>query len=661
MAATQLWPVFILPCAGQAVPCEDASNHPHRIMMIHDPDLHLPATDATIFPKYSPSGEFLKTADGFITLEPSANDGLRTSTQSHGFWQSDLTEEEIIHPTGLAAIRASTTTYQSKTRPDDGPPANSVDTTINAATSCGTFSLPFSENFSGTSLPNCWSTQVSGTGVTDTWTLSSTNLAGGTANEMKSGWQSVNPGITRLISPAINTLCTAQLNLSFKHFLDAFTAGCTFRIQSSADKISWTNEAWSMAPSSANIGPATVATAILSNMNSSATYIAFEVDGNLYDYDYWYIDDVTLTGVASTLSVSPGSQAIGAAAGSTSFNAMSNTNWSVTSNQPWCTVIPSGTGNGIITVACSQNTTSTSRTATITATVNGCVPVPVTVIQAAPTLSVTPSGRSVTQAAGSATFSIASNSSWSCSSDQSWCTVTSSGTGNAVITATYSANTGFYPRVANITISVPGIPSQVVTVSQAETPGKPVALSLFLEGFYAGSGLMNPAMDGTSYRWGATITDMLTIELHDGSDYQNIVYSEQNVSLGTSGAANFIIPLNYTGNYDITIVSRNHIRTTTALPVSFSGASVSYSFDSPGKAFGRNLNLMTDGRYVLFAGDSDQDGIVDSSDLSDIVNLAHGASAGFLDEDLNGDGLVDSTDLSVAGNNAKIAVTVLTP
>jgi hypothetical protein len=48
--------------------------------------------------------------------------------------------------------------------------------------------------------------------------------------------------------------------------------------------------------------------------------------------------------------------------------------------------------------------------------------------------------------------------------------VTSSGTGNGTITATYTANSTYSTRVANVTVNVTGLSPVVVTVTQAGSP-----------------------------------------------------------------------------------------------------------------------------------------------------------------------------------------------
>ena len=174
---------------------------------------------------------------------------------------------------------------------------------LSFTTLCGTVPLPLTENFSSSTLPSCWADQFSGSGATSKWTVSNTTNAGGDAYEMKSTYQSVSPGITRLVTCPLNTVGSTMLNLSFRHMLDAYATGCALKIQSSSDGINWTNEAWSVATTSANIAATIVNTTIVNNLNSTNTLLAFTIEGNLFNYDYWYIDNVTISGNTRNLNL----------------------------------------------------------------------------------------------------------------------------------------------------------------------------------------------------------------------------------------------------------------------------------------------------------------------------------------------------------------------
>jgi hypothetical protein len=188
------------------------------------------------------------------------------------------------------------------------------------------------------------------------------------------------------------------------------------------------------------------------------------------------INGITVTGSGgATLSVSPTSVSVAAAAGSTgSFNITSNVSWTVSSNQTWLTVNPaSGSNNGTVTVTAQQNTGS-QRTATVTVSGTGVTSQTVTVTQASastPILSVSPTSLSVAAAAGSTgTFNISSNTSWTVSSNQTWLTASpTSGSNNGTVTVTAQQNTNTSARTATVTVSAPGATSQTVTVTQSGT------------------------------------------------------------------------------------------------------------------------------------------------------------------------------------------------
>ncbi len=169
--------------------------------------------------------------------------------------------------------------------------------------------LPYSQTFSSSSMPTGWTTQNTGSGITERWSVSNTNKAGGSAYEMKCTYQNVNPGTTRLITPAINTSGVSQVTLTFRHMLDAYSTGVTLRVQTSNDKTNWTNTSWSVATSSTNINATSVTVNITTNLNSATTYIAFVAEGNLYNIDYWYIDNVSVAAGsgATTPTVTTGS------------------------------------------------------------------------------------------------------------------------------------------------------------------------------------------------------------------------------------------------------------------------------------------------------------------------------------------------------------------
>ena len=93
-----------------------------------------------------------------------------------------------------------------------------------------------------------------------------------------------------------------------------------------------------------------------------------------------HVVTVTQAAATHTILVTPNNQNVTAAAGTTDFTVTSNSDWLAVSNSIWCTVTPSGTGNGTITANYSANS-GPPRTDTITVTVTGLAPQKVTVNQ----------------------------------------------------------------------------------------------------------------------------------------------------------------------------------------------------------------------------------------------------------------------------------------
>jgi hypothetical protein len=202
---------------------------------------------------------------------------------------------------------------------------------------------------------------------------------------------------------------------------------------------------------------------------------------------------------------------------------------------------------------------------------------------------------------------------------------------------------------------------QIDDISLTESvSGKTLNLNIFLEGLYPGGATMNQASDESGPHFGSGIADQVVVELHNGTNYSNIEFTSGPVNLGTNGNISATIPGSHSGSYYVTIRHRNSIETTSAIPISFSGNTISYLFDSPAKAFGNNLALVN-GKYCIYGGDVNQDGLVDSGDLISADNLSSNFGTGYLPEDANGDGLVDSGDMIIIDNNNSNFIGVITP
>ena len=193
--------------------------------------------------------------------------------------------------------------------------------------------------------------------------------------------------------------------------------------------------------------------------------------------------------------------------------------------------------------------------------------------------------------------------------------------------------------------------------------GKTLNLVVFLEGLYAGNGTMNQAKDQNGAHWPAGVADHITVELHDAASYGTIIYTAADVPLSTTGVATVTIPSSYSGSYYITIKHRNSLQTVSATAKSFSGYSITQSFEAASDVYLGNVVLMAGQgtHYAIYGGDVNQDGTIDSGDMTPLDNDATNFAVGYMATDANGDGSVDSGDMTIVDNNGNSFISTVTP
>ena len=175
--------------------------------------------------------------------------------------------------------------------------------------------------------------------------------------------------------------------------------------------------------------------------------------------------------------------------------------------------------------------------------------------------------------------------------------------------------------------------------------------SVMLQGLYNGAGIMNQARDALGPHWAAGIADNINIELHNATTYATVVYAASNIPLSISGTATLNIPIANNGSYYITIKHRNSLETTTAIAVPFSTPTVNQTFGAPSSVYGSNMALSTDSHYMIYGGDVNQDGVVDTRDFIGVDNDSFNFASGYLATDVNGDGVIDTRDFIIIDNN----------
>ncbi|MBU4486848.1 MAG: M6 family metalloprotease domain-containing protein [Candidatus Delongbacteria bacterium] len=149
------------------------------------------------------------------------------------------------------------------------------------------YSAPYSTDFS---TQTDWS-QVS-INCTPRWKSSNSSFAGGNAPEMMAEMEYIDPATSMYLSPAVSTTGIDTLLVSFKHFYDGFDSGVTYKLQISSNKFDWTDTGWSFAGTASDAGPE-LAQIELTEF-PDPVYVSWTLDGNLWNYDGWYIDDISI-------------------------------------------------------------------------------------------------------------------------------------------------------------------------------------------------------------------------------------------------------------------------------------------------------------------------------------------------------------------------------
>jgi hypothetical protein len=173
----------------------------------------------------------------------------------------------------------------------------------------------------------------------------------------------------------------------------------------------------------------------------------------------------------------------------------------------------------------------------------------------------------------------------------------------------------------------------------AQSTSSELNLTALIEGLYNGTTM---------------VSDTVTVELRGSASPFNLLESKK-VKLDSSGAGsiNFTNAVNSTPYY-IAVKHRNGIETWSASAQTFSSGALSYDFTTAqSQAYGNNL-ILKSGKYCIYSGDINQDGLVDSGDLGTIDNDNINYVSGYTNTDVTGDGIVDSGDLGITDNNNSI-------
>jgi len=190
-----------------------------------------------------------------------------------------------------------------------------------------------------------------------------------------------------------------------------------------------------------------------------------------------------------------------------------------------------------------------------------------------------------------------------------------------------------------------------------------IAILNSIKYFYAGrvklivEGLFNSISNKLSRR------DTVKAYLRKLTPSHSIIDSAISVIDSTTFTCNFDFTHTQTGDYYLVLKHHNSIETWSKnTGASFiKGISLNYDFTSANsQAYGNNMK-MTNGKWCIYSGDVNQDGVIDLSDVSMVDTDNLNFITGYLVTDINGDGIVDLSDLSIADINNLNFISIITP
>ena len=147
-----------------------------------------------------------------------------------------------------------------------------------------------SESFDGKSLPSGWS--VFG-GGNKNWSVTATDRAGGTPNELDLYWDPVFEGTSRMATPALNLTGIESIVVSFKHYFDYYPYygnTCTLGIATSSDNGTTWNTGWSQVYNETKryVVNEVIETA---DMGKENVLVCIYFEGSTNDINSWQFDD----------------------------------------------------------------------------------------------------------------------------------------------------------------------------------------------------------------------------------------------------------------------------------------------------------------------------------------------------------------------------------
>ncbi|WP_337873175.1 sialidase family protein [Ignavibacterium sp.] len=156
-------------------------------------------------------------------------------------------------------------------------------------------------------------------------------------------------------------------------------------------------------------------------------------------------------------------------------------------------------------------------------------------------------------------------------------------------------------------------------------------------------------------------TDTITVELRTSSAPYSLISQIKTIPDNTGNSVLQFSNAAENTPYYVVVKHRNSIETWSASPIQFNSGFANYDFTTAqSKAYGNNLKLVN-GKWCIYSGDVNQDGFINSSDVSLIFNSNSAGEQGYLSTDLNYDLFTEIFDLIFVFTNSSAGVQKITP
>jgi hypothetical protein len=156
------------------------------------------------------------------------------------------------------------------------------------------------------------------------------------------------------------------------------------------------------------------------------------------------------------------------------------------------------------------------------------------------------------------------------------------------------------------------------------------------------------------FQYHRDIVDWIIIELRDFSNYCIPVDTiaaflrKDGKVLSISGDSIITLPIEMpANNYYVIVRHRNHISVMTDNPIYLSSNSELYDFSSTNYLYyGYDAYALSNGKFAMYPGDADRNGIVNIADYQNFQNNSFYAIIGYISTDFNLDGILTGTDFN---------------